>query len=144
MMGLAAMNLPLQEPARCPYGFGTVKSGDFATVVTQLTAALGERGYQVVASIDMQQVLEQGTGTLFPRYRVLCVCNPVVASRAFIAEPTVGAFFPCHIAVFEDYRQQVQIVVRDPLYIMDHLRHPAAIEAAITIKDQLETLIEAF
>lgn len=143
-MGQAAMNLPLNDDSRCSYGFGTVKNAPFDSVIERLIIELGKRHYQVVANIDMQQILEQGSGALFPRYRILCVCNPTLISRAFAVEPTVGLFFPCHVAVYEDYQHRIQVKVHDPLNIMDHLRHPAAIEAAIVIKEQLENLLEEF
>lgn len=132
------------EAPYCSYGFGTVKEGNVDALLATLQSALEARGFRLTSLTDMQELLGAAGDVELPPYLILGICHPGYAAMAYQAEPTAGLLLPCSIVVYADPASGGTVIMaRDPARAMDLLRHPTAIEAAMMIKMELESLIEA-
>lgn len=131
------------ETPYCPYGFGTVKKGNVDALIAALLTALEARGFRLTSLTDLQELLRATGDVELPPYLILEVCHPGHAAMAYQAEPNSGLLLSCSIIVYADATSGGAVIMaRDPAWVMDLLRHPAAIEAAMMIKVELENLIE--
>lgn len=127
----------------CPYGFGTIKAAGFEEVLDVLAAALEARGFCITSQIDVQQMLQETGSVESQPCRIIGISAPHYAAAAYRAEPSSGLLLSGSIVVRVDPASGSTVVTAlDPAWVMDLLRHPAAIEAAIMIKSELEDLIE--
>ena len=62
--------------------------------------------------------------------------------RAFGADANIGLLLPCHVVVYEEEGGGSTVMVMDPVYLMDLVRVPEALEAVSQVKEELEALIE--
>lgn len=127
----------------CRYGFGRQLPGDFASAVSAIITRLEEQGFGIHSRINMVEVLGEEHATEFRNYLILGACRSDFARRAFNADRNIGLLLPCNVVVYEDMAGQVTVMVKDPVHIMDLVSDPRAIEAAIDLKSQLESIIEA-
>lgn len=64
-----------------------------------LRLALQNEGFGILTEVDVQATLRAKLGVETPPHRLLGACNPKIAHAAIQAEPAVGAFLPCGIAI---------------------------------------------
>lgn len=141
-MGLAIKNP--RDPAElpCRYGVSKVFDQPFALVTAKLDEALAGADLTIAFRHDLSEQLAAKIGSSYPPYLIWGVARNDDLLRALAAEPQIGLLFPCHLIAYENHRQQTVIMAVDPAHFMDVLRHPAAIQAAIEMKDLLEELVE--
>lgn len=142
------MNLAVKLPQfandeqRCRYGTAKTLRLPFDAVVERLAARLVASGFQIAFRHDLAAQLGELAGTSYPRYLVWGVTHPPSLLRAMAGEPTLGLLLPCHLITYENHRREVVAMAVDAAFFMDVLRHPAAIEAAIEVKELLDGVIE--
>jgi len=127
----------------CPYGFGKTVNLGFENALARLVELFRQRGFGVLFQVDMQEHLRLKAGIDFRRYMIVGACHPGLASRAFGADLNIGLLLPCNVVVYEEGDESSTVMAMDPAYLMDLLRVPEAVEVAIEVKDELESLIEA-
>lgn len=77
--------------------------------------ALKSQGFGILTEVDVTATLREKLGIETKPYKILGACNPKIAHAAMTAEPTVGAFLPCGIAVYEGANPGETIVaLQDP------------------------------
>jgi uncharacterized protein (DUF302 family) len=81
------------------YSKQVAKSFDDAMAATK--QALAERGFGVLAEIDVRAKLKEKTGEDVGPYVILGACNPHFAGRALALEPLLGVLLPCNVVVME-------------------------------------------
>lgn len=126
----------------CPYGFGKTVELDFESALAKLNELFRARGFSILFQVDMQETFRQQAGVDFRRYMIIGACNSRLASRAFDADANIGLLLPCNVIVYEEERGRSTVVAMDPAYLMDLVRVPEAIEVAIEVKEELESLVE--
>jgi len=142
-MGMAVHHLKkASESPPCRYGLGRSVSEDFTVVAQRLISGLETNGFEIVFRLDYADKFQAAGAGPFPPYQIWGVSHLDRMHRAVIAEPTVGLLFPWHMILFGDTSGETVVMVMDPTRIMDLLRHPAAIEAAIDIGEMLEHLVD--
>lgn len=126
----------------CSYGFGKTVELDYERALDKLLGLFRARNFNILFQVDMQQALRQDSGSEFRRYMIIGACPQALARRAFNADSNIGLLLPCKVVVYEEEGGRSRIMAMDPAYVMDLVRAPEAIEAAIEIKEELEALVE--
>lgn len=130
------------DSSTCRYGIGKTILLPFDAAVDRLRGQLGTGGFQLLFEIDVSEQMQRHTGTRFPRYRTFGACHLPMMARALAIEPQIGLLFPCHIVLYENHSQECVVMFRDPAWITDQLLHPIAIETAMQIFAELETILD--
>lgn len=102
--------------------------------------ALQREGFGVLTEVDVSAVLRQKLGEVFMPYRILGVCNPQLAHRALQAEPAVGAFLPCGVALFEATPGTTTVALQNPALMEEAFANETL---AAPARDALERLTRA-
>lgn len=77
-------------------------------------AALQRHGFGILTEVDVTAVLRARLGVETKPYRILGACNPGIAHLAMEADPRVGAFLPCGIALYEEPPGTTTAVLQNP------------------------------
>jgi uncharacterized protein (DUF302 family) len=98
----------------------------------RVIGALKEQGFGVLTEIDVQATLREKIGAETAPYRILGVCNPVLAHQALTASPHAGLMLPCTVTLREEAGRTIVEVLRPDAALsvvgVDELR-PTAAEA---------------
>ena len=88
--------------------------GTFDQAIAAVTEALKVEGFGVLTEIDVQATLQKKLGVEMKPYKILGACNPGFAHKVLSANPDIGMFLPCNVAVYEGDRG-VEIRAIDPM-----------------------------
>jgi len=105
-------------------GFKAILHTDFDSVLNQLTQALKEEGFGVLTEIDVQSTMRNQIGELYPQFRIIGACNPLLVHQALSSFPDVGLLLPCNITAVEIGEGKVEISIIDPLLMMEIAQEP--------------------
>lgn len=100
---------------------------EFDDAVSLITQYLQEEGIGVLFTLDMKETFRQKLELDFKNYKILGVCNPTLAKRAFDAEDKIGILLPCNVAIIEQPEGHVEVAVVNP-----------AVFSTLVENDQLE------
>jgi len=123
------------------YGFGKEVQGAFDAVIERVTGALMEEGFGVLTDIDVAATLEKKLNEKMPPYRILGACNPQLAHRAVMAEPSIGLLLPCNVLVRQDEAGKVHVEFMDPAAVLTLVNRPEIAELAVEVKQRLERVM---
>ena len=76
--------------------------------------ALKQAGFGILTEVDVTATLRQKLGVETRPYKILGACNPSIAHRALEADPSVGAFLPCGVALYEDSDGETVVAMQNP------------------------------
>jgi uncharacterized protein (DUF302 family) len=124
------------------YGFGKEVHGAFDAVVERVTGALKDEGFGVLTEIDVAATLEKKLNVKMPPYRILGACNPPLAHRAIVAEPSIGLLLPCNVVVRQDEADKVHVEFMDPAAVLTLVDRPEIAELAGEVKQRLERVMD--
>jgi uncharacterized protein (DUF302 family) len=126
----------------CRYGFGCNLGADYETTLARVESLLAEHGFKVYTRLKLHEIICRTGKEAFGRYIIIGACNTDFACSLFSADPDIGLLMPCNIIVYELKAGGCRVMVKDPIRIMDAISSPAAIDAAIQVKEELEQLVE--
>lgn len=114
-----------------------------AEVVTRVREALAAEGFGVLTEIDVQATLKKKLDVDRSPYLILGACNPELAHRALLAEPSIGVFLPCNVDVYvgEDGATVVETV--RPLVLFEHVQNPKVAPVADEVNTRLLRVLDA-
>lgn len=92
--------------------------GDLAAADAAVRAALQSQGFGILTEVDVTATLRNKLGIETQPYRILGACNPAIAHASMQAEPAVGAYLPCGVALRE---------VEDGAATLIYLQNPRAV-----------------
>lgn len=80
----------------------------------RVRAALGDQGFGVLSTIDVQGTLKAKLDHEMGAYTILGACNPPLAKQAIDADPDIGALLPCNVLLRENAAGGTDVVAADP------------------------------
>ena len=125
------------------YHFTKTLSVPFDEAIAKTTAALKERGFGVLTTIDVKDTLKKKIGADFRPYTILGACNPSYAHKALQAEPMIGTMLPCNVIVQQGADGKVQVSAVDPVASMAAIENPALESIATEVRGLLKGMVES-
>lgn len=123
------------------YHFTKTLDIPFDQAIEKTTAALKERGFGVLTTIDVKETLKKKIGADFRPYTILGACNPNYAHKALQAEPMIGTMLPCNVIVQQGADGKVQVSAVDPIASMAAIENPALGAIATEVQGMLKDMI---
>ena len=120
------------------YGFGTTVDLSFDDAIEHVTQALQGEGFGVLTDIDVAATLKKKLNQDMPPYRILGACNPPLAHRALVAEPSIGLLLPCNVVVRQDDAGKVQVELMDPNAVLELVNKPEITALASEVRQRLQ------
>ncbi|HSG94928.1 MAG TPA: DUF302 domain-containing protein [Afifellaceae bacterium] len=124
------------------YHFSRTVSLPFETAIETVTAALKERGFGVLTTIDVKETLKKKINVDFRPYTILGACNPQFAHKALLAEDKIGAMLPCNVVV-QETPDGVEVSAVDPAASMQAIDNPQLAAIAGQVRESLQEVIDA-
>ena len=100
------------------YHFTVILNGPFDDAVETVTAALKEKGFGVLTTIDVQNAMKEKLGEEIKPYMILGACSPKHAFRAIQKENKIGVMLPCNVLVQQNDAGQIEVSIVDPIASM--------------------------
>ncbi|MDH5490234.1 MAG: DUF302 domain-containing protein, partial [Rhodospirillaceae bacterium] len=96
------------------YHFTTTVDMDFDAAIEHATAALKEKGFGVLTTIDVQKAMKEKIDKDINPYTILGACNPSYAYKALQSENKIGTMLPCNVVVQKREDGKIEISAVDP------------------------------
>ncbi|MCZ8209383.1 MAG: DUF302 domain-containing protein [Aquidulcibacter sp.] len=125
------------------YHFSKTLSLPFDEAITRVTAALADKGFGVLTTIDVQATMKKKLDVEFRPYTILGACNPQFAYKALQAEDKIGVMLPCNVIVQDKGDDKVEVSAVDPMSSMQAVENPALGDVAATVTGLLREVIES-
>lgn len=125
------------------YGFGKTVEAPFDATIEKVIQELQKEGFGVLTDIDVAATLKKKLNQDMPPYRILGACNPPLAHRALVAEPSIGLLLPCNVVVRQDDAGKVQVEFMDPNAVLDLVNKPEVHQLASEVRQKLERVMQA-
>lgn len=125
------------------YHFSKTVLMPFETAIETVTAALKERGFGVLTTIDVKETLKKKIDVDFRPYTILGACNPQFAYQALQVEDKIGAMLPCNVVVQENPDGGVEVSAVDPAASMQAIDNPQLAAIAGQVRESLQEVIDA-
>ncbi|MEP0321180.1 DUF302 domain-containing protein [Bauldia litoralis] len=125
------------------YYFAKTVAMPFDAAVAAATAALAERGFGVLTTIDVQATMKKKLDADMPAYTILGACNPGFAFEALQAEDKIGTMLPCNVIVRETGDGKVEVAAVDPVASMQAVGSAALGAIAGEVRERLKEAVES-
>jgi uncharacterized protein (DUF302 family) len=125
------------------YYFAKTVKASFAETIDKVTAALKERGFGVLTTIDIKATMKAKLDVDFRPYTILGACNPSFALKALSAENKIGTMLPCNVVVQEVKPGEVEVAAVDPVASMQGVNNAALGAIAGAVREQLRQVVES-
>jgi len=123
------------------YYFSKTLQMPFDQAIQRVTAALGEKGFGVLTTIDVRATMKKKLDVDFRPYTILGACNPLFAHKALQSEDKIGTMLPCNVIVQETGEGVVEVAAVDPVASMQAVHNPALAATANEVRDLLKQVI---
>jgi uncharacterized protein (DUF302 family) len=123
------------------YYFSKTIDLPFTTAVSHVTNKLASKGFGILTSIDVKQVMKTKLGADFKPYMILGACNPHLAWRALQAEDKIGTMLPCNVIVTEVSPGKVEVAAVDPVASMSAIDNPGLAGIANDVRRLLQDMV---
>lgn len=117
--------------------------GSLAEAEAKVRAALQGEGFGILTEVDVTATLQNKLGIATKPYKILGACNPKIAHRALEADPRVGAFLPCGLALYEEADGKTTVCLQDPGLIAETFHTEGLAEAAGEARERLEAALNS-
>jgi uncharacterized protein (DUF302 family) len=125
------------------YYFAKTVHLPFDRAIAKVTAALAERGFGVLTTIDVKATMKKRLDAEMSPYTILGACNPTFAHQALEAEDKIGTMLPCNVIVRETEEGGVEIAAVDPVASMLAITNPKLAEIAGKVRNLLRETVES-
>ncbi|MDX2506825.1 MAG: DUF302 domain-containing protein [Gammaproteobacteria bacterium] len=109
----------------------------------RVVTALKEEGFGVLTEIDIKGVLKKKINVDRKPYKILGVCNPVLANKALQAEPDLGLLLPCNIVIREEENGSTTVAMVDPAAMFSIIDKPEMEGMAKEVRKSFERVMAA-
>ena len=114
----------------------TELSGSYQDSLEAVVDALRAEGFGILTNIDVQATMREKLGADMAKYTILGACNPPLAHRALLADPSVGLLLPCNVIVYESKGATVVTAV-DPQQMLGQESDPELAAVAAEARERL-------
>ena len=130
-------------------GFEVQLDQPYEVAIESVVSALKAEGFGVLTKIDVRETIKEKLGEEFRPYAILGACNPPLAHRALISDPSVGLMLPCNVTVeaLPDRNSLVRIANPEAMLQTGALQEsstlkPVAKEARVKLERVAAALLE--
>ncbi|MEO5335857.1 MAG: DUF302 domain-containing protein [Magnetospirillum sp. WYHS-4] len=124
------------------YHFTTTLEGvPFDQAIEKVTAALKEKGFGVLTTIDVKKTMKEKIDVDFRPYVILGACNPRFAHQALSREDKIGTMMPCNV-ILQDKDGVVEVSAVNPIASMAAVQNAELGAVAGEVSDLLKQVIE--
>lgn len=116
--------------------------GSLAEAETAVRGALQAEGFGILTEVDVTATLQNKLGIATKPYKILGACNPAIAHRALEADPRVGAFLPCGLALYEEATGKTTVCLQDPGLIAETFHTEGLGDAAAEARERLQAALQ--
>ncbi|NQV82831.1 MAG: DUF302 domain-containing protein [Rhodospirillales bacterium] len=124
------------------YHFSKTLALPFDEAIEVVTAALAEKGFGVLTTIDVKATLKKKLDADFRPYTILGSCNPTFAHKALLSEDKIGTMLPCNVVVQDAGGGNVEVSAVDPMASMQAIDNPDLGAIASEVQGLLKGVIE--
>ncbi len=110
--------------------------------VEHVTEELKEKGFGVLATIDVKENLKAKIGADFRPYTILSACNPQYSDQALQAEDKIGTRLACNVVVQELDSGTVEIAAVDPVMSMQAIDNEKLGAVADAVRTTLKEVVD--
>ena len=125
------------------YYFAKTVKVPFAEAIDKVTAALKQRGFGVLTTIDVKATMKAKLDVDFRPYTILGACNPSFAHKALTAEDKIGTMLPCNVIVQEVEPGTVEVAAVDPIASMRGVDNVDLASIAGDVRELLRATVES-
>jgi uncharacterized protein (DUF302 family) len=141
--GLARPAASQKRAKTMTYYFTKTVKAPFAEAIDRVTAALKQRGFGVLTTIDVKATMKAKLDVDFRPYTILGACNPSFAYKALTAENKIGTMLPCNVVVQEVGPGEVEVAAVDPIASMRGVENVELASIAGDVREQLRQAVES-
>ncbi|MCP4936938.1 MAG: DUF302 domain-containing protein [bacterium] len=123
------------------YHFTTTIDLPFDAAVEKVTAALADKGFGVLTTIDVSTTLKKKIDVDFPPYVILGACNPGFAHKALLMENKIGTMLPCNVIVQQNEAGKIEVSAVDPAASMQAIDNAELGDIAGSVREMLQDMI---
>lgn len=123
------------------YHFTTTVSSSFDDAIETVTAALKEKGFGVLTTIDVQKAMKEKIDKDINPYTILGSCNPSYAYKALQSENKIGTMLPCNVVVQQTDDGTIEVSAVDPMASMQAIDNPELGAVAGEVRVMLQDVI---
>ena len=116
-------------------------SGPLTEAEAIVREALAAEGFGILTEVDVTAVLRAKLEIETKPYKILGACNPKIAHRAMEADPRVGSFLPCGLALWENEEGTVEVCLQDPGLISQAFATEGLAEPAAEARERLSAAL---
>jgi uncharacterized protein (DUF302 family) len=124
------------------YHFSKTLTLPFDEAIEKVTAALADKGFGVLTTIDVKATLKKKIDVDFRPYTILGACNPTFAHKALLSEDKIGTMLPCNVVVQDAGDGAVEVSAVDPIASMQAIENPDLGVIANEVQALLKGIIE--
>ncbi|MFC1674093.1 DUF302 domain-containing protein [Pseudomonadota bacterium] len=124
------------------YHFTATLDCPFDDAIEKVTAALKEKGFGVLTTIDVQNAMKEKIGEDMRPYMILGACSPKHAFKAIQAEDKIGVMLPCNVLVSENADGKIEVSIVDPVASMAAVQNPGLGELAMEVQGLLKSVAD--
>ena len=124
------------------YHFSRTLTLPFDDAIEKVTAALADKGFGVLTTIDVKATLRKKLDVDFRPYTILGACNPAFAHQALLCEDKIGTMLPCNVVVQDAGDGAVEVSAVDPMASMQAIDNPDLGAIANDVQGVLKSVIE--
>ncbi len=124
------------------YHFTTTIDQPFDEAIETVTAALKEKGFGVLTTIDVKKAMKEKIDKEINPYTILGACNPSYAYKALQCENKIGTMLPCNVVVQETAAGKIEVSAVDPMASMQAIDNADLGAIAAEIQGMLKGIIE--
>ena len=124
------------------YYFAKTLAAPFDDAVAKVTAALADKGFGVLTTIDVKATMKKKLDADMAPYTILGACNPRFAWKALEAEDKIGTMLPCNVVVREVSPGADEVAAVDPVASMQAIENPALAGIAGEVRETLRQVVE--
>jgi len=124
-------------------GLHRVIDGTYATIYEEVCTALKAAGFEIVAEIDMAELLEKKSISYVRPFKTIFVFDSDLAHRVLTLAPAINTLLPCQVTVLQTEDGQIEVKMTDPHIMWNTSASPYLAPIVEEFNKRLERAVDA-